>query len=159
MDQIEFLRNSLLFKGFDENAIMRFAEQMEEIEFESGGVIFSEKSPADSLYIIKEGEVNIYVTDEHSKEFLIGRLIQHEAFGQLSLLGNFERIVKAVATNNTVLLRLSRQKFVEMNKGNAQLSLRFVLNIFTDFIKTVQDNKDAFRFVIGYYINNTLNKE
>ncbi len=152
MDQIEFLKNNYLFKGFDETSIQRFYESMEEIEYENGGTIFTDKSPADALYIIKEGDVHIFVSDESGKDILIGRLIQHDVFGQLSLLGNFERIVKAVAIGDTTLLKLSRQKFLELNRSYAQMSLRFVMNIFSDFIKIVQDNKDVFRYIINHYL-------
>ncbi len=151
MDQIEFLKGNILFKGFDEGSIARFAESFEELEFESGGTVFDEKQPADALYLIMEGSVNIYVRESSGKEVLIGRLIQQEALGQLSLIGNFEHLTKAVAQENTTLLKLSRQSFASLNKTNPQMSLRLVLNIFSEFVRTVQENSEAFRFIIESY--------
>lgn len=151
MDQIDFLKNNNLFKGFDEASLTKFAESFEEIEFESGGTIFEEKRPADALYLIMEGTVNIYVKNNEGRDILIGRLIQQECFGQLSLLGNFEHLTKAVALENTTILKLPRQKFVELNKTNPQMSLRLVLNIFSEFIKIVHENSEVFKYIIDTY--------
>ena len=152
MDQIEFLKGHTLFKGFDEVSLIKFAENLQELEFESGGNVFEEKMPADALYLIMEGSVSIYIRNNEGKEVMIGRLIQQEMLGQLSLLGNFEHLTKAVAQENTTLLKLSRQKFTELNKTNPQMSLRLVLNIFSEFLKTLQENSDAFKFIIDNYI-------
>ncbi len=152
MDQIQFLSTHHLFKGFDEISLMKFAENFEELEFESGGTVFEEKMSADALYLIMEGSVNIYIKNSEGKEIIIGRLIQQETFGQLSLIGKFEHLTKAVATENTTLLKLPRQKFTEINKTNPQMSLRLILNIFSDFIKIVQENSDAFRYIIDIYV-------
>ncbi len=152
MDQIEFLKTCSIFKGFDEASILKFAELFEELDFESGGTLFEEDEPADALFLIMEGSVGIYIKGSNGNDLLIGRLIQQEALGQLSLLGNFVHMVKAVAQENTTILKLSRQKFTQLNKANPQISLRLVLNIFTDFIKVVQENSDGFKFMIESYV-------
>ncbi|MGB9600518.1 MAG: cyclic nucleotide-binding domain-containing protein [Myxococcota bacterium] len=151
MDQIEFLKGASLCKGFDESSIIKLAEQFEEVEFESGGTVFEAKSSADALYLIMEGSVNVYIKNVEGKEILIGKLIQQEMFGQLSLLGNFEHLTKTVAQENTTLLKLQRQRFIELNRSSPQLSLRVVLNIFTDFIKVIQENSDAFKYLVELY--------
>lgn len=151
-NRTEFLKGVGIFKGLDAESISKIAALMEEIEYDTGGSVFEEKGSADALYVILDGGVDIFVKGGDGKDVLIGRLIREEFFGQLSLIGNFEHLVKAVSQQNTTLLKLPRSKFVEMNRTNPQLSLRIVLNIFTDFLKSVQENRDAFKYIIDYYI-------
>jgi CRP-like cAMP-binding protein len=152
INRVDFLKGVGIFKGLDTDSLNRIAAVMEEQEFETGGVVFDEKGTADALYIILDGGVDIFAKGSGGKDILIGKLIREEFFGQLSLIGNFEHLVKAVSQQNTTLLKLPRSKFVEMNKTNPQLSLRIVLNIFSDFLKSIQDNRDAFKYIIEYYI-------
>jgi CRP-like cAMP-binding protein len=151
MDQIQFLKGISIFKGFDEDSLLKFAEGFEEIEFESGGTVFEARTPADALYLIMEGSVNVYIMNNEKKDILLGRLIQQEIFGQLSLLGNFEHLTKTVAQENTTLLKFTRQKFVEFNKSNPQMSLRLVLNIFSDFMKILNESNEVFKYLIDFY--------
>ncbi|MCX7944467.1 MAG: cyclic nucleotide-binding domain-containing protein [Deltaproteobacteria bacterium] len=153
MDQIEFLKSNSLFKGFDEASILKFAEVFEELEYESGGIVFEENTPADALYIIMEGCVNIYIKNSEGKQIMIGRLIQNETLGLLSLIGNFEHLINAVAQENTTILKLPRQKFIELNKTNPQMSLRLILNAFSEFVKLLQENSETFKFIIETYIS------
>lgn len=151
MEKVEAIKKSALFKNFDENSIKLLVNYFEELEFDSGGVVFEEKEIADGLYIILDGAVDIFIKGQDGNQVLLGRLIQQEFFGQLALVGNFEHLTRAVAQENTTLLRLSRSRFADLNKVSPQISLKLLINIFTDFAKILQESSEVFRFIVEDY--------
>jgi NADH dehydrogenase len=92
-----------------------------ELHFEGGEVIFNEGDSGDYLYIITEGEVEVF-----NKEGHIANLKKGEFFGEMALLTQKRRsaTVKAIAPTNVLALR--KQDFGTLIANFSELRQSFV---------------------------------
>jgi len=77
-----------------------------ELHFESGEVIFNEGDMGDYLYIIMEGEVEVYTTKD-GKEKVLAKLGKGEYFGEMALLKKQPRnaSIRCLSPVNVLALR------------------------------------------------------
>jgi len=103
---------------------------LEEIVYKPKQTIVREGDVADSLFLIKSGEVIAYKSTEDGNERgkELGRMKQSEFFGESSLEGDEERRkATVVADENVVMLKLSRYNFTEL-LGNLREVIKFNFN-------------------------------
>jgi len=108
---------SSLFKSlpFSEQS----AQWLEEMQFEDGAIIFQEGDVADRFYLILSGMVKI-TKKEANDEKLVALLCRGQYFGEVALIRNEPRIVKAVAEGPLQvaslkgLITFHTSKFMEM---------------------------------------------
>ena len=58
-DEARHLAMVPLFRRLDERELKKLAEEVDEVSFKSGEVIFHEFDQGDALYVIESGEVRI----------------------------------------------------------------------------------------------------
>ena len=87
-------------------------------EFEAGTVIFSEREPAEFLYVIQEGEVELTLRGASLSTEGEGGII-----GEMAVIGNGSRSAVATALSHVKLARLDGEQFRDLAKKNAKFSL------------------------------------
>jgi len=110
MNLIELLRAVELFSGLDDDQLQRLAAISKEVTCKSGDVIFSQGDEGDSLYIVREGQVEISVRhgegilQRHSRIFLgDGQL-----FGEMALIDSGKRSATVHAAQDGTILDFIR---------------------------------------------------
>ncbi len=121
---IFFLRGSHLFPGLNDEKLWQIAEQMDEVTFEAGNVIFNEKEKGDAFYIIARGKVEISHKVGKKVERL-ATLVKGDYFGENALLSRNVRNATARAETDVTLLRLTREDFLGLIKTVPKLDLIF----------------------------------
>jgi len=96
------------FQLLDERERSTLAEQLDVVRFSAGQTIFNYGDPGDSLYVIRSGEVEIFVKDDTGERILLETARAGDFFGELSLLDGGARNASVLATQDAELLKLSR---------------------------------------------------
>ncbi len=84
--------------------------------FKAGECIFKEGTPADSAYMITNGEVEIS-KEKHGERIVLATKKQGDVFGEMALIEQSERSATATAASNTVCYRLDEQYFLQELDG------------------------------------------
>ncbi len=88
----ELLRRFPFFGNLENSQLVAISIIAEEESFNSGDTIFQERSPAESLYLLEEGSIDLYFTvvdnfhPELRQEFSIGEINPGEPFGISALI-------------------------------------------------------------------------
>ncbi len=129
MDNIELLQKSLLFRGSNREELELAIGLFLERQIKPNTTIFTEKMPAESLYIIKSGNVMISVMAGEGEEKLLLRLGPGDFFGELALLQEESRMVSARSESAVELLVLTRKDFQALMELDPRTASRVLLSI------------------------------
>jgi predicted acylesterase/phospholipase RssA/CRP-like cAMP-binding protein len=104
-----FLRNVPVLAGLSDELLERLAGQVNQVHVSAGDWVMREGEPADSMFIVSSGRVE--VMDEGPPESLIRILRRGDVLGELALLRRGVRSASVRARHDTELLELDRDDF------------------------------------------------
>ena len=110
------------FQLLDERERAALAAELDVVHFSAGDTIFHYGDPGDSLYVIRSGEVEIFVKDDTGERILLETARAGDFFGELSMLDGGPRNASVIATQQVESLRLTRddlQKFLRLQPSAA----------------------------------------
>jgi len=105
LSEIEHLQDL----GDDERAAL--AERMELLAFHPGDSVFEFGDQGHAMYIVRSGEVEIYVKNDQGEKIVLEVSRPGDIFGEISLLDDGPRTASVGAITDVELLRLDRQHF------------------------------------------------
>ena len=108
-----FLANSPLFAGLDEKTLSALGERAVRRPIKKGQTIFYERDAGDSLFVIAEGLVKVWISSGEGNEMVLATLRSPEAFGELSAVSGASRSASAAALEDTVLVALDRATLLD----------------------------------------------
>ena len=108
-----------LFAVASRGTLAQLARQLEEQHVDAGEVVVREGDPADALYVVAEGEVEVRARGESDQERLLRTLGPRSYVGEIGLLRGGVRTATVRATEPTVLWRLSGRDFVAVLESSA----------------------------------------
>ncbi len=103
------------------------------VEFVKGDVIFREGDPADTMYIIKEGEVKIMAAGKSIITATTG-----EIFGEMALIDASPRSAMARAATNCTLIPINRPRFDFLVQQTPYFSL-YLMRILVERIRKLNE--------------------
>lgn len=95
---------------------MNFLEKKGLREFEEGDVIFKEKDPGTSMFIIQTGEVEVSATKNNQK-VVYAQLGKGAIFGEMALIDGNPRSATVTAMRKTRCIEMSRMLFQKNLEG------------------------------------------
>lgn len=98
-------------QGLSEAERAALAERMELLPYEPGRNIFEYGDPGHALYIVRSGEVEIYVKNDQGEKIVLEVSKPGDVFGEVSLLDNGSRTAWVTAIDEVEVLRLDREHF------------------------------------------------
>jgi hypothetical protein len=110
----------------------------------TGSTIFSEGSTPSYYFQIVEGEVKLNNYNEDGKEAIQDILTNRQSFGESMLFTDNSYPVNAVALVSCKILKLPKQKFLDLLEKHPENYL--------DTIKSIS-NSMYFRYVMGQYLS------
>ena len=128
-----WLSPSLFLTDTLEKVTQEFALIGEEKTIPAHARIFEQGDPADSFYIIKSGSVKIVRKGNDGVEGELRKLGPQDSFGEMALLTGEPRSASVETLENTHLLAISRDSFIQMLKDNPSIS-NFFLKQFANWI-------------------------
>ena len=128
-DEAQSLARVPLFKRLEPHELEKLAEEIDQVDYKAGEVIFNEHDHGDALYVVEEGSVRIWVTDEDLNEVTLAELQPGQFFGELAVLDRGERSSSATAITDAHLHRLSSDDFQKFLTEHADCAIDVICEI------------------------------
>jgi len=150
MSQVNFseLTDSLLFKGIATKEIEYLSSIFTLSQVPEGKTVFIENMPGESLYLIKQGTVQISQMLAEVDEQDLVTLGAGDLFGEMAVIDGGNRTVTAKITKNAVLYSLNRKDFNTLVSENPRLGLQLTLNIVRIFSAKIRSTKKDYRTML-----------
>ena len=118
----ELLRKIPLFSILDEEALKDLALHSKTTTLAAHQAVFWMNEFARYLYVVISGKVRVFYSNKEGQEVTLTVLSPFAYFGEMALIDGGPHSASARTVNETVLLLVSRDTFVELLKHNAQLT-------------------------------------
>jgi CRP/FNR family transcriptional regulator, cyclic AMP receptor protein len=105
LNEIEHLR------GLNVAEKAALAEKIELLRYSAGQSVFNYGDPGHAMYIVRSGEVEIYVKNDQGEKIVLETSQPGDLFGEVALLDGGPRTAWVVALGEVELLRLDREHF------------------------------------------------
>jgi predicted acylesterase/phospholipase RssA/CRP-like cAMP-binding protein len=111
-----------VFGRVEDTLFEKLSSEMEIIDVAGGTALFHQEDPADSLYILLRGRLNVSVTDpETGVEKLLGETSPGESIGEIGLLTGEPRSASLWATRDSRLARIRKDAFDTLAESHPDL--------------------------------------
>lgn len=119
----------------DVNALL-CSEGVGEIKnYKRKDVVFYEKDDANALYWVKEGSVRLFKEHPLGKDFTTSIINEKTVLGLTAVYANTKFSQSAVCMDNTVCVKIPKNKFLELVKNDSCLQNYFFTNLAESHIK------------------------
>lgn len=115
-----------LFEHLSADDRARLAEVVDCRELQAGSILFHAGEPGESLFVVKSGEVELYIKDTAGQKILLTIARSGEIFGELALLDRGPRTATAVALADSELLELDREDLLLLFQKTPAAALRLL---------------------------------
>ena len=144
---VNFLKQSDIFFQFTPTQFELVANLCQEAIYQKNDLIFRENSTSKELYVIAQGEVDIFVDpalvsaeDTSRDNQVIATLRRGQSFGEVALVDEGLRSASACATqNDTRLLIVPRDKLIMLCETYPQLGYRLMYNLSADLAMKIRN--------------------
>jgi len=92
-------------------------------------VLITEGDRSDSLYVILDGEVKVFVSDENGKEAILNLMGPGEYFGELALLDDSPRSASVMTLVPTKVLIITKSDFKRCLSSNPDLAYNLIKSL------------------------------
>jgi sigma-B regulation protein RsbU (phosphoserine phosphatase) len=127
--RLQALQQSALFAKIDPTTAMRVAEHLVEETWPAGYVVFEDKAPGDTLYIVTSGRVQISKLLENGRKHVLVEMGPGEFFGEMALLEDKPRSAQVSTMIATTLLAMSREMFSALIERYPAVAVNFLREI------------------------------
>ncbi|RLC48908.1 MAG: hypothetical protein DRH57_01250 [Candidatus Cloacimonadota bacterium] len=110
-EMIKFLSKFELFTNLSSTELHHLAKCIHKREFSQGEIIFKNGYPNIVFYIIKSGEVKIYIEKENGEEIELNILGEYDFFGEFGLFLDTSRTASCMAVKETAMYAISKTEF------------------------------------------------
>ncbi|HEY8203774.1 MAG TPA: DUF1003 domain-containing protein [Pyrinomonadaceae bacterium] len=108
----KFLANIKMFELLDEDDRIALAAVVDETTVPSGETLFQAGDPGDSLFIVREGQIELFIKDTAGQKIVLHTAEPGDMFGELAMLDSGARTATALALTESVVLVLDRDDLV-----------------------------------------------
>jgi CRP/FNR family cyclic AMP-dependent transcriptional regulator len=93
-----------MFGRLDEDDRIALAKVIDELSLTSGHTLFQTGDPGDALYVIKSGEIELFIKDTAGQKIVLTTAQQGDMFGELAMLDSGPRTATALALTDSEVL-------------------------------------------------------
>lgn len=120
LNEVEHLRE---LSDEDKRAL---AEKIDLVPYSAGQPVFDYGDPGDALYIVRSGEVEIFVRNDQGEKIVLETSGSGNIFGEIALLDGRPRTAYVSAINDVQLLRLDREHFEDYVRQHTPAALNLL---------------------------------
>jgi CRP/FNR family cyclic AMP-dependent transcriptional regulator len=111
-------------------------------EFDKRQVVFRQGDPADAVFYIQKGTIELKVVSKQGKEAIVAILAADDFFGEGCLAGQRARMATAVTGSECSILRLEKQAMIRLLHEEPVFSELFIEHLLTRNIRIEEDLVD-----------------
>jgi CRP/FNR family cyclic AMP-dependent transcriptional regulator len=104
----EMLAGVPLFALLDDQERAALAERIDSVRMPAGSTVFHHGDPGDAMYVVCEGEVEMFFKNDTGERILLETARRGDFFGEISLLDGGPRTASAVVTKDLEALTVDR---------------------------------------------------
>lgn len=145
-DPVALLRRTELFRGLDEPHLVELSKRLMSRGYTKGTPLFHQGDPGESLYIVVDGTIAVYVTSENGERMVLTTLRPPDVLGEIALLDGGNRSASAEAMETSAVYVLPRGAFVETLRANPQLA-ETLMHSFGTMVRRLSEQASDFVFL------------
>jgi hypothetical protein len=133
------LQQTEFFESLPDEILFEISNQCEVLECAPNQTIIEEGYDGDNLYILVDGEVNIYKNGT-----LLNTLKPFACFGEMALLGSEKRTSTAITNKDATLIVLNKDNFLSIPNEFPQILfkiIKIIISRFNDQLSLLEENK------------------
>ncbi len=111
-------------------------------EYLTGDSIFSQGDPANAVFYILSGKVNLTIVSVSGKEAVIAQLPEGSFFGEASLAGEPHRIFSASALESSTIVRIEKAAMLHLLECDQKFAQHFLDHLLSRNIRMQADLVD-----------------
>ena len=115
-----------LFQLLDDDELNELASVIDSKTVSAGEVVFHAGDLGDVLYIVRTGQIELYVKDTTGEKIVLATPEKNDIFGELSMLDARPRSATATAVTDTELLLLDRDDLLLLFKKQPDAALNML---------------------------------
>lgn len=120
---LDFLGTVIPYNTLDEEGLQSLADIAVRRSYKKNMMIIQQGDDANTMFILIEGEMRVFVEDEQGKQLTVRILKSGDSFGEVALVGDFPRTASVVTTTACVVAAFSREKYLTFLKQHPEISL------------------------------------
>jgi CRP-like cAMP-binding protein len=124
IEKVIFLQNVDLFSQVPTEQLAYLAAVVEETTASKGEILYRESDPPDAMYLVVEGSIRLHRGDQ---EITVAE--RKDAFGTWALFDEEPRVVTATALEESRLLRIGKEEFIDMLADHVQITQGIIKTI------------------------------
>ena len=121
---VETLRNIPLFAGLPTARLKLIAYTAEVVRFAPGEVMVQQGDPADAVYIIAEGEAEVWINDEDGNEIQLAVMGPNSLFGETGVISRSRRTATVRARGPVVTFKIAANLFLDLVRQSPEIGMQ-----------------------------------
>ena len=121
--ECKMLSQAQLFHGLSKRETQLLAFVGSRVSYLAGETIFEQGAPAEAVYVVLAGEVDLRLQSADGHEVQIARFGKGESFGEIGVFNEQARFVAVSAHTDACLLKIPKAEFMQLVRDMPQLSL------------------------------------
>ena len=131
-----FLSRTSLFSSLSQTELIQLAALLKPKEYPEGETVFHQDDLGDSLYLICQGEVEVFIRNQEGAESPISRFKEGDFFGEMALLTDSLRSASVRVSRDALFLVLHKNDFKAFLTSHPHLAL-FFSKVLVERLQTV----------------------
>lgn len=125
----EFIKKVKLFSDLNDNERHLLSKNIKVKKIKQNTRLFSENAPRKDMFIIYEGEVELFKKTPFGKEKRLSFFSKYDFLGEGFLMDNSPHSTSARAMLNTTTLTISKDKFLKLFAENGEIAVKIFAHI------------------------------
>ena len=127
--ELKFLSSVPIFDSLSQRQLEKIHKLIHIREFDEGEIVFRQGDPGVGMYIVRDGQIDVYNEYSDFTRRKITILKPGDFFGEISLLNDSCRSATVVASQKAILLGLFRPDLLSVMDSDPKLGLRFIYRL------------------------------
>lgn len=150
-----FIKDIELFKGMDQEELDVLVDALEEKTYSKGELLFEENGPRKDIFIIYEGEVELFKTPYFGSETRLSYFKSGDFLGEGSWASDSPHSTSARALTQTTVFSVKRSYF----DNNAKAAVKIFSNIARVISRRMRHANNRMLAVAAQYVSGQTRKE
>jgi len=120
--RIKTLKRVELFAQMTDAELRKLAERLRYAPFAKGNIIFRQGSVAHWLYVIINGDADVYLETSSGKKHLLRTMSRGNVFGEMGMMTGAPRAASVVARTDVECYRLDKEVFEEILRARPAIA-------------------------------------
>jgi uncharacterized membrane protein len=121
-----FLANIKMFELLNEGDRVALAQVVDELTVPEGHTLFQAGDPGDSLFIVRSGDIELFIKDTAGQKIVLTTAGPGDMFGELAMLDAGARTATAVALSESEALVLDRDDLILLFQRQPEAGLHML---------------------------------